>query len=143
MLLYNFFILLSVYYKVYFLFQYFTGLPTGVLTRFFTYLRIAPIAQTISTYLFLIGGVAFILLSLASTFCIPKDMKRVDTQNSWRDEALREEMLPKDINKKKLKENSSNAKEMEMYYCSLLTPSSHKDESDETLERLTTEEYEV
>lgn len=124
-------------------FQYFTGLPTGVLTRFYIYLRIAPIAQTLFTYLFLIGGVAFILLSLASAFCIPKNIKHADTNNTWRDDALRQEMLPKDINAKTSKDNTNNAKEMEVYYCSLLTPSSNKDESDETLERLTTEEYEV
>lgn len=122
---------------------YFTGLPTSVLTRFFIYLRIAPIAQTIFTYLFLIGGVAFILLSLASVFCIPKNMKLSEANDAWRDDALKQETLQKENNKKRLKDTTNNAKEMEVYYCSLLTPSSDKEENDESLDRLTTEEYEV
>lgn len=47
-------------------------------------------------------------------------MKRSDTNSTWKDDALGEEVILKVINNKKAKDN---AKEIDVYYCLLLIPS--------------------
>lgn len=102
------------------LFQYFTSLPTSLSTKFFIYLKVGPVAQSVMIYLFLIGGVSFLLLSLSSAFCIPKDISAKETSTSWKGEAFQHEVLEKEMNKARLKDTTDNTKEMEVYYCSLL-----------------------
>lgn len=103
-----------------FYFQYFEALPTVTATKFYIYLRVGPIALTVFTYLFLVGGVSFIILSLASAFCIPKEMSLGSDPTNWKEEAFRHEVVEKEMNKQRLKDTTSNTKEMEVYYCSLL-----------------------
>ncbi|XP_046683600.1 scavenger receptor class B member 1-like isoform X1 [Homalodisca vitripennis] len=112
---------------------YFDELPTSMATRFYIYLRVGPIAQTIFTYLFLIGGMSFILLSLASAFCIPKDIKLKEA-TVWKEEAFRHQVVEKEMNKQRLKETTNNTKEMEVYYCSLLRTNEDTEE-DSVLQR--------
>lgn len=112
------------------LFQYFTSLPQSLSTRFYIYLKVGPVAQTVMIYLFLIGGVSFILLSLASAFCIPKDISSKEPSNAWKGDAFRHEVLEKEMNKERLKDTTKNTKEMEVYYCSLLR-SGNEDQSPE------------
>ncbi|XP_014254446.1 scavenger receptor class B member 1-like isoform X2 [Cimex lectularius] len=94
-------------------------LPTGMAFKFYLYLTLGPILQVVTTYLLLIGGVAFILLSLASAVLIPKlnltsSNRAPHADADWRSE------LP--LAKKRCPGPSSqpNNKEMELYYCSLL-----------------------
>lgn len=115
------------------MFQYFDTLPTSLATKFYIYLTVGPIAQTVFTYLFLIGGVSFILLSLASAFCIPKEIKIGEPAANWKEDAFRHEVVEKELNKQRLKETTHNTKEMEVYYCSLLR-SGNGDQSQEELE---------
>jgi hypothetical protein len=91
-------------------------LPDNMLTRFYFYLRVGPIAQTLSIYLLLIGGVSFILLSMASAVFIPR-LSLASTQ------AHEESQWKKDLSsmKKHSLQHQTNTKEMELYYCSLLS----------------------
>lgn len=116
--------------KIMNLLQALEGLPQNIITRFYIYLKVAPIAQTISIYLFLVGGVAFILLSLASAICIPKDLKVNQNSSTWRDDTLPQDKIIKEKNKQIVKDMKKDAKEMEVYYCSFLSSKVTEDELD-------------
>lgn len=92
------------------------GLPLSMQWRFYFYLTIGPILQALSTYLLLVGGVAFILLSLASAVLIPK-LSIVSSNRSK--QKNQEPPVLNPANKRGPGPASSN-KEMELYYCSLL-----------------------
>ncbi|XP_022199690.1 scavenger receptor class B member 1 isoform X1 [Nilaparvata lugens] len=105
---------------------YMDGLPSDVSTRFYMYLNVAPATLSVIIYMLLIGGVAFMVLSVAVGFCVPRDINLNDPTAVWRDDMLTREVFP--VQKRKPKErdavatNNNNSKEMEVYYCSLLTP---------------------
>ena len=100
-----------------FFLQSMPGLPPGMAWRFYFYLTVGPIAQALSTYLLLVGGVAFILLSLASAALIPK----LSIVSSNRGKQKNQELpILNPANKRGPGRNSNNNKEMELYYCSLL-----------------------
>ncbi|XP_075219507.1 scavenger receptor class B member 1-like isoform X2 [Lycorma delicatula] len=114
------------------------GLLPNAMTKFFIYLNVAPISVTILIYLCLIGGVACIIVSIAITFCVPRDFKLRDPSTVWRDQALQKEVFsPQKIKAKEgnSSNNSNNSKEMEVYYCSLLSPTEKVEELEE-LEKL-------
>ncbi|KAK9506592.1 hypothetical protein O3M35_008493 [Rhynocoris fuscipes] len=111
------------------------GLPTGINTKFYIYLTVGPIVQVLATYLFLVGGVAFILLSLSSALLIPKinliSSNRGNNNSNTRAATgirNRNDEWSADItqglapNKKRQPppQTRNNSKEMDLYYCSLL-----------------------
>lgn len=94
------------------------GLPSWMNSKYYMYLTAGPLAQKVGTYLLLICGMAFVLLSLASAVLIPR-MNLVSSNRTpppaeadWR-----AGQLPPG---KKRNPPAPPNKEMDMYYCSLL-----------------------
>ncbi|XP_073977460.1 scavenger receptor class B member 1-like isoform X1 [Rhodnius prolixus] len=111
------------------------GLPAGMNTKFYIYLTLGPILQVLATYLFLVGGVAFILLSLASALLIPKinlissnrgntNNGNANLRNAHNEDWAVDMSTGLASNKKRhppsLSKKNSTSKEMDLYYCSLL-----------------------
>jgi len=95
------------------------GLPDSMSTRFYIYLNVGRLAQTLATYIFLVGGVAFILLSLASAILIPKmslisSNRNLPENPDWRPQPAKKRTAPQPP------PGHHSSKEMELYYCSLL-----------------------
>ncbi|BES94669.1 Scavenger receptor class B [Nesidiocoris tenuis] len=98
------------------------GLPSFISWRYYFYLTIGPIVQALSTYLLLVGGVAFILLALASAALIPR--LSVVSSNRGNKQQKTSEPPVLDPSKKRGPGGSIptlDNKEMELYYCSLLS----------------------
>uniref|UniRef100_A0A0A9YDQ1 Scavenger receptor class B member 1 n=1 Tax=Lygus hesperus TaxID=30085 RepID=A0A0A9YDQ1_LYGHE len=94
------------------------GLPSGMAWRFYFYLTVGPIVQALSTYLLLVGGVAFILLSLASAALIPK--LSIVSSNRGKQRNQEPPVLNPANKRGPGVPTPINNKEMELYYCSLL-----------------------
>ncbi|XP_054280593.1 scavenger receptor class B member 1-like isoform X4 [Macrosteles quadrilineatus] len=120
---------------------YFDGLPTSLAAKFYIYLRVGPIAQMVFTYLFLICGVAFMLLSLSSAFCLPRELKLSDPTSIWREDKFRHDVVEKEMNKQRLKD-VTNTKEMEVFYCSLLRSSAQTEDEDDSVLQRTLDSFE-
>ncbi|KAL1139374.1 hypothetical protein AAG570_006358 [Ranatra chinensis] len=92
------------------------SLPPSMIRRFYLYLQVGPVVQALATYLFLIGGISFILLSIACALVIPRLSLVSSNKNcdsDWK------KGLPAS-KKHGATLPLSNTKEMELYYCSLL-----------------------
>lgn len=113
------------------------GLPDSLIAKFYFYLKIGPAIQTFFIYLLLISGVASILLSIAASCYVNKD-QNTSPNFRWR---TNHDIVAtqQQENKKKLYKNdvpANNCKEMETYYCSLLSTSNEKDLQNDLLKRL-------
>lgn len=97
--------------------------------KLFLLLRILPIVETIALSMFLIGGVAFILLGLCALICISTTKVQQRTPSKI---VKKPAAFINNINKTEYLTPDKSAeanKEMDMYYCSLLAPSSDGDDS--------------
>lgn len=99
-----------------------------VVAKLFLLLRVLPVVETVSLYLLLIGGVSFIALSICALIFITdvkhKTQKKIQKQKkptSWNGNNVKKHEY-------KTEENKSPAdvknKEMDVYFCSLLSPNS-------------------
>lgn len=97
--------------------------------KLFLLLRILPVVETIALSMFLIGGVAFILLGLCALICISTTKVQQRTLSKI---VKKPTAFNSNINKTEYLAPDKSAeanKEMDMYYCSLLSPSSDGDDS--------------
>ena len=110
-------------------------LNTALVVKLFLLTRFAPVFETITLYLLLIGGVAFILLSLIAIVCV--STVKVTPTTSHKQIVKKSAAQPVNPNLKKteymtVNENNSIPeanKEMDVYFCSLLTQNSDNDTS--------------
>ncbi|VVC45242.1 Hypothetical protein CINCED_3A005523 [Cinara cedri] len=66
----------------------FERLPDHMLTKFFVYLRVGPVLFTVLQYGLLVGGVAFIALTVITSLFIPVDDElRYASSSAWRRES--------------------------------------------------------
>lgn len=119
------------------MFQGFHKLPASLISKFYFYLKIGPALQTFFIYFLLISGIASILLSIAASCYVNRDQ---DTSPNFRWRQTNEMVASQaqhQENKKKLYQNDvPSSKEMETYYCSLLTTTDEKDLQNDLLKRL-------
>lgn len=106
-------------------------LASSIRIKLFLILRVLPVLETVALYLFLIGGMAFVLLSVCavifiSTVKIPtqptspitkKAVVKTPSTKTSKSEYLTHVGRDHDANK-----------EMDVYYCSLLGPNSSDNE---------------
>lgn len=115
----------------------FHELPASLISKFYFYLKIGPALQTFFIYFLLISGIASILLSIAASCYVNRDQ---DTSPNFRWRQTNEMVASQaqhQENKKKLYQNDvPSSKEMETYYCSLLTTTDEKDLQNDLLKRL-------
>ncbi|XP_050438668.1 scavenger receptor class B member 1-like isoform X2 [Adelges cooleyi] len=99
----------------------FEKLPTSMLTKFFVYLRVGPVVFTGLEYSLLVGGVAFIALTVIASLYIPEDDELKFRQSSaWRRESqtLTRQQECGAVTSRRT--SATGGKEMNTYYNSLL-----------------------
>ncbi|KAI5726661.1 hypothetical protein M8J76_006424 [Diaphorina citri] len=118
----------------------FQTLPDSLIAKFYFYLKIGPAIQTFFIYLLLISGIASILLSIAASCYVNKDQD-ISPNFRWRttNEIVANQAQQQENKKRQYKNDvptSNNCKEMETYYCSLLTTTNEKDLENDLMKRL-------
>lgn len=111
-----------------------------MIAKFYFYLKIGPAIQTFFIYLLLISGIASILLSIAASCYVNKDQD-ISPNFRWRttNEIVANQAQQQENKKRQYKNDvptSNNCKEMETYYCSLLTTTNEKDLENDLMKRL-------
>ena len=106
-------------------------LNTMLVIKLFLLLRVGPVVETVALYLFLIGGVAFILLSLIAIVCVSTVKPTPQPQNQIVKKPVVQPVNP-NLKKAEYMIESENKipeanKEMDVYFCSLLTQTSDND----------------
>lgn len=104
-------------------------LNTGLVVKLFLLVRVLPVVATIALYLFLIGGVAFILLSLFAIVCVTTVKTTTPIPHN---QIVKSSAQPVNPNLKKAEYMAPEkipeaTKEMDVYFCSLLTQNSDND----------------
>ncbi|XP_065217044.1 scavenger receptor class B member 1-like isoform X2 [Planococcus citri] len=99
--------------------------------KLFLLLRVLPVLETVGVYLLLIGGVSFIALSICALIFITdvknQTQKKVQKPKkpSWNNNAVKKQEYKVDAEKSS---QDVKNKEMDVYFCSLLSPNGEDNE---------------
>ncbi|KAK7582273.1 hypothetical protein V9T40_013718 [Parthenolecanium corni] len=112
-------------------------LSKPIVIKLFLLLRVLPIVETVALYLFLIGGMAFVLLSICAVIFISTTkmpMQSAVKKPSSSTTTCSSAIVPTKSKHLKNEYHDSEKslegnKEMDMYYCSLLAPSNEREEA--------------
>lgn len=100
-------------------------LSQPIIIKLFLLLRILPVIETIALYLFLIGGVAFVLLSICAVIFI--STAKIPSQQNMKP-SLMKNIVNNPRNDYLPQVKNDDNKEMEVYFTSLLAPTSDNEE---------------